>query len=102
MFVLATCQPALLGPYDPHITHPCAFSPVQVEVSDPRWGTYRQRGEALGIPILAFDCVCQEAVETAAHIVLSMLADADGSIVESMVEAGRKWPSLAATRCVVL
>ncbi len=61
---------------------------VQVEVSDPRWGTYRQRGEALGIPILAFDCVCQEAVETATHIVLSMLADADGSIVESMVEAG--------------
>ncbi|EFN55802.1 hypothetical protein CHLNCDRAFT_145288 [Chlorella variabilis] len=67
---------------------PGLHRPPLVEVSDPRWGTYRQRGEALGIPILAFDCVCQEAVETAAHIVLSMLADADGSIVESMVEAG--------------
>jgi hypothetical protein len=57
-------------------------------VTDPRWGTYRQRGEALGMPICAFDCVCQEAVQTAAHIVLSMLADADGSIVQAMVDGG--------------
>lgn len=61
---------------------------VQVEVTDPRWGTYRQRGQALGIPILAFDCVCQEAVATAAHIIQSMLADADGSVVRAMVESG--------------
>lgn len=41
--------------------------PAQVEVTDPRWGTFRQRGAALGgdphggIPILAFDVVSRAA-----------------------------------------
>jgi hypothetical protein len=61
---------------------------VQAEITDPRWGTYRQRGQALGIPILAFDCVCQEAVAVAAHIIESMLADADSSVVQAMVDGG--------------
>ena len=67
---------------------PGLHRPPQGEVTDPRWGTYRRRGEALGMPICAFDCVCQEAVDTAAHIMLSVLADADGSIVQAMVDAG--------------
>lgn len=29
----------------------------QAPVHHPAFGTYRQRGEALGIPIVAFDCV---------------------------------------------
>jgi hypothetical protein len=61
---------------------------LQADVSDPRWGTYRQRGEALGIPVMAFDCVSQEAVATAAHLIESMLGDTDGSTVQAMVEAG--------------
>lgn len=49
---LSTPQPA-----------PASLAPPQVEVTDPRWGTFRQRGAALGgqphggIPILAFDVV---------------------------------------------
>lgn len=31
----------------------------QAPVEHPRWGLYKQRGEAMGIPIMAFDCVSQ-------------------------------------------
>lgn len=31
----------------------------QEQVVHPRWGLYKQRGEAMRIPIMAFDCVSQ-------------------------------------------
>ena len=43
--------------------------PPPARVTDARWGTYRQRGAACGIPVLAFDCVSQAAVRIAEHII---------------------------------
>lgn len=57
-------------------------------MSDPRWGTYRQRGAALGIPVFAFDCVDQRAVEQAQHIVQHMLQDAEQGTLETMLQGG--------------
>lgn len=44
--------------------------PPPADIQDPRWGSWRLRGTAAGcIPIWAFDCVCQEAVCAAEHVV---------------------------------
>lgn len=44
--------------------------PPPADIEDPRWGAWRLRGAAAGcIPIWAFDCVCQEAVCAAEHVV---------------------------------
>lgn len=67
---------------------PGLHRPPAAEVSDPRWGTYRQRGTALGIPIFAFDCVDQQAVQQAEHIVHSMLQGAEQATVATMVQGG--------------
>jgi hypothetical protein len=69
-------------------TEPGLHRPPAAEVSDPRWGSYRQRGAALGIPICAFDCVDQRAVEQAEHIVHSMLQDAEQGTVATMLQGG--------------
>ena len=54
----------------------------------PVWGAYRQRGDALGIPILAYDCVSEEAAGVAAHVVAQMLGGAEPGLVAALVEAG--------------
>lgn len=44
--------------------------PPPADIVDERWGAWRLRGAAAGcIPIWAFDCVAQEAVSAAEHVV---------------------------------
>lgn len=44
-------------------------APPPLAQQDPRWGAYRQRGAACGMPILAYDCVCQAAVCVAEGVI---------------------------------
>ncbi|KAL4451787.1 hypothetical protein ABPG75_007449 [Micractinium tetrahymenae] len=114
-----SCQPQMYRPRLPLCSRPClvGFPPhflaccvnqlhpqlqrvpppdlrAKVQVTDPRWGTFRQRGAALsgdahgGIPILAFDVVCQEAVDKAEDLIEHMLGGAPPEVVAAMVEAG--------------
>lgn len=49
---------------------PGLHRPPPAEIEDPRWGGWRLRGAAAGaISVLAFDCVCDEAVSAAEHVV---------------------------------
>ena len=49
---------------------PGLHRPPPAVIEDPRWGAWRLRGAAAGaIPVLAFDCVSQEAVSAAEHVV---------------------------------
>lgn len=60
----------------------------QANVTHPVFGTYRQRGEVMGVPIMAFDCVAQEAVGLAVETMCYMLADVDNAVVTRLVEQG--------------
>lgn len=55
---------------------------------DPAWGQYEQRGSVLGMPIMAWQCVCAEAVQQAEHVVQHMLAGCPAGVLERMVAAG--------------
>jgi len=62
--------------------------PVEVIYSHPEWGQYRERGKAEGIPIMAFDCVADEAVEMAAHILIRMLSHCPKELLRRLWDAG--------------
>ncbi|PSC70665.1 hypothetical protein C2E20_5933 [Micractinium conductrix] len=63
--------------------------PPPVEFVDPKWGPFRQRGLALGtIPISAFDCVSQEAVQAAEALLESMLAVAPQEVLAGLATEG--------------
>lgn len=66
---------------------PGLVRPPPADISDPRWGAYRLRGAACGIPILAYDCVCQEAVEAAEGVIGCMLEGAPAEVAAALEEA---------------
>jgi hypothetical protein len=53
----------------------------------PEWGQYKKRAEALGISIMAYDCVKPEAVEKACHILDNMLRDTPKLILNQLAKA---------------
>lgn len=56
--------------------------------ANPSWGRYRQRGSVGGIPICAFDCVSQEALDIAAATLECMLAHVEPAVVVRMARLG--------------
>ncbi|GAB4819447.1 hypothetical protein N2152v2_006493 [Parachlorella kessleri] len=64
----------------------------------PEWGTYRARATAFGIPIVAWDCVSEEAVRHAAHTMECMLADVDASIIHLMCQRGAELAIIGKTQ----
>lgn len=91
------CRPVLMSHPPPH---PPPVAP-QVEFVDPKWGPFRQRGLALGtIPISAFDCVSQEAVQAAEALLESMLAVAPQVCVCTGMCGELSTPAPASPGCV--
>eukprot|EP00882_Tetradesmus_deserticola_P023566 GHRQ01025657.1.p1 GENE.GHRQ01025657.1~~GHRQ01025657.1.p1 ORF type:complete len:341 (+),score=136.61 GHRQ01025657.1:292-1314(+) len=54
----------------------------------PEWGQYRQRGCVVGMPIMAYDCVCDEAVSALACGISNMTACCRPDIMQRLVAAG--------------
>ncbi|KAI8473554.1 MAG: hypothetical protein J3K34DRAFT_499330 [Monoraphidium minutum] len=54
----------------------------------PEWGEYQRRGEALGIPIKAWECVAAAAVAEAARVLERMLAGAPPGVLQRLAAAG--------------
>uniref|UniRef100_A0A383VWG0 von Hippel-Lindau disease tumour suppressor beta domain-containing protein n=1 Tax=Tetradesmus obliquus TaxID=3088 RepID=A0A383VWG0_TETOB len=54
----------------------------------PEWGQYRQRGSVAGMPIMAYDCVCDEAVSALACSITHMTACTRPDIMQRLVAAG--------------
>lgn len=67
---------------------PGLAAPPLPQASDPRWGTFRARGAACGLPILAFDCVCDEAVDTAEGVLARMLEGAPQHVLAALAAGG--------------
>uniref|UniRef100_A0A7S0WVU0 von Hippel-Lindau disease tumour suppressor beta domain-containing protein n=1 Tax=Chlamydomonas leiostraca TaxID=1034604 RepID=A0A7S0WVU0_9CHLO len=64
----------------------CKLSPLQV-MTQPKaeWGEWRQRADAAGIAILAYDCVGDDAVRIACHVVGRMLEHSPPAVVARLV-----------------
>lgn len=56
--------------------------------TDPSCGVFRQRASAHGIPICAFDCVSDDAVDHAQITLTKMLADVDYTIIHRLITFG--------------
>eukprot|EP00955_Chlamydomonas_euryale_P100594 365296-Chlamydomonas_euryale.AAC.2 len=65
----------------------CVLNPDAAD-KHPQWGCYKVRGTALGLGVKAFDCVGDDAVHGACHIISCMLQEAPRLMVQRMVEAG--------------
>ncbi|KAF5842346.1 hypothetical protein DUNSADRAFT_7660 [Dunaliella salina] len=71
----------------------CSISPLRLDLLQPKpeWGMWRQRAKATpGIPVMAFDCVCEQAVNIACHIVERMLEDVQPEVLARLVGCGTR------------
>lgn len=63
---------------------PGLVPPPPPQAADPRWGVFRTRGAAHGLPILAYDCVCDAAVDAAEGILGRMLEGAPQHVLAGL------------------
>lgn len=74
------------------VSHSAAAAVAMVE-PHPKWGLYRRRAVALGVEsvgevsVMAYDCVGEEAVAKACHLVRCMLRDSPASLVHRLAKA---------------
>eukprot|EP00878_Enallax_costatus_P020668 GHUV01021857.1.p1 GENE.GHUV01021857.1~~GHUV01021857.1.p1 ORF type:complete len:328 (+),score=76.77 GHUV01021857.1:864-1847(+) len=61
----------------------------------PEWGQYRQQGSVRGLPIMAYDCVGQAAVDQCACCITHMMATADLAVMKRIQQAGCKLAIIA-------
>lgn len=66
---------------------PCGAEEGDVEPHE-RWGRWRCRGGARGVPIYAYDCVADGVVAIAAHIISKMLEACLPDVVSRLQAAG--------------
>lgn len=87
-----SCVVEILGCQDYQVTS-CDCSPS--EMAHPQWGCWRHRGTVQGLQILAYDCVEDEGVRIAAHIVDKMLEACSQGVKDQLLAAGARlggWP----------